>query len=97
MLHPRTAKTFQEYADTVFTSYISSQLKNVERLDIVWDVYIADSLKQSTRQKRGKGVRRRVASNTAIPQNWEGLPSCRRQQVRAVQIFVTAYHEQSSS
>ena len=72
MLHPRTAKTFQDYADIVFTPYISSQLENVEQLDIVWDVYvyIADSLKQSMRQKRGKGVRR-VLSNTAIPQNWK--------------------------
>ena len=52
-------------------SHISSQLERVERVDIVWDVYIQDSLKSTTRQKRGKGVRRRVASATAIPQNWK--------------------------
>ena len=39
-------------------------------MDIVWDVYITDSLKNTTRQKRGQGVRR-VASTTAIPQNWQ--------------------------
>ena len=33
-------------------------------------MYVADSLKSTTRQKRGKGVRRRVAPTTAIPQNW---------------------------
>ena len=69
MLRPGTAKTFQDYADAVFTPYVSSQLESVERLDIVWDVYAADSLKTTTRQKRGKGVRRRVAPSTAIPQN----------------------------
>lgn len=67
MLHPGTATTF---ADEVFTSYISSQLESVERVDIVWDVYVADSLKSTTREKRGKGVRRRVAPTTAIPHNW---------------------------
>ena len=51
--------------------YISSQLERVERVDIVWDVYIQDSWKSTTRQKRGKGVRRRVASATAMPQNWK--------------------------
>ena len=73
MLHPGTAKTFQEYADVVFIQYISSQLERVEQVDIVWDVYIQDSLKSTTRQKRGKGVRRRVASATAIPQNWKNF------------------------
>ena len=40
-------------------------------MDVVWDVYVTDSLKSTTRQKRGKGVRRRVAPTTAIPQNWK--------------------------
>ena len=37
----------------------------------MWDVYIPDSLKGSTRQKRGKGIRRRVAPSTQIPKNWK--------------------------
>ena len=40
------------------------------RLDIVWDTYIADSLKESTREKRGKGVRRKVLGQTKLPGNW---------------------------
>ncbi len=40
-------------------------------MDIVWDVYIAESLESTTRQKRGKGVRRRVSPTTVIPQNWK--------------------------
>ena len=70
MFHPGIAKTSQDYADAVFTPYIYSQLGSAEQVDIVWDVYVADSLKSTTRQKRGKGVRRRVAPTTAIPQNW---------------------------
>lgn len=45
MLQPGTAKTFQDYANDIFMPYIASQLQHVSRLDIVWDMYIIDSLK----------------------------------------------------
>ena len=71
MLRPGTAKTFEGYATDVFVPYITSQLQHVDRLDIVWDLYMADSLKADTRSKRGKGVRRRVEPSSAVPQNWQ--------------------------
>ena len=71
MLHPGTAKTFQEYADFVFGPYISSQIDKTSRVDVVWDVYLPGSLKRTTRQKRGKGVRRRVSPSTTIPKSWK--------------------------
>ncbi len=40
-------------------------------MDLVWDVYLTDSLKGTTRQKRGKGVRKRVAPSTIMPKNWK--------------------------
>ena len=71
MLHPGTARTFQDYADTVFGSYILSQLQNANRVDIALDVYMEDSLEATTREKRGKGIRRRVASATFLPSKWK--------------------------
>ena len=71
MLHPGTARAFQDYADMVFSSYILSQLQNANRVDIVWDVYMEDSLKATTRERREKGVRRRVASTTVLPFKWK--------------------------
>ena len=41
MLHPGTAKTFQEYADFVFEPYLSSQIDKTSRVD----VYLPESLK----------------------------------------------------
>jgi len=70
MLNPGTAKTFLEYAEQVFVSYVLSQLENTTRIDIVWDVYQPDSLKGSTRQKRAKKVRRRVIPTAMMPKNW---------------------------
>ena len=64
------ASTFDEYADLVFLPYVLSQLQHSPRVDIVWDTYSADSLKESTREKRGQGVRRKVAGQTKLPSNW---------------------------
>ncbi len=42
-------------------------------MDLVWDVYLASSLKHTTREKRGTGIRRRVLGTTRIPKNWQGF------------------------
>jgi hypothetical protein len=34
-----------------------------------WDVYRTDSLKEATREKRGKGVRRKVSKTCKLPKN----------------------------
>ena len=73
MLPPKLANTFQEYADNIFLPYIVHQLETVKRLDVVWDVYVTDSLKAATRQKRGSGIRRRVIPSARIPGNWKGF------------------------
>jgi len=62
--------TFQQYADEVFIPYLKKQLQSSRRLDVVWDTYIADSLKESTRENRGKGVRMKVPGETKLPRNW---------------------------
>ena len=54
----------------MFSLYISAQLEKSNRIDIVWDVYLADSLKASMREKRGKGTRKRVAPSTVMLKNW---------------------------
>ena len=71
MLNTGTASTFQQYFDTVFSSYITIQLQTAQQVDVVFDTYIHNSLKSTTRQKRGKGVRRRVVSTTVMPKNWK--------------------------
>lgn len=73
MLKPAASKTFDDYARQIFIPYIASQYEKVTRLDLVWDSYIADSLKGTMREKHGKGVRRRVVAEAAIPPNWQNL------------------------
>ena len=70
MLKPTPAvKTFRDYAKQVFIPYIKVQLQHAKRVDVVWDEYIPNSLKK-TREKSGKGIRRRVKSSTKLPSNW---------------------------
>ena len=42
-------------------------------MDIVFDTYKKDSLKSQTRLKRGKGIRRKVQTNSIAPTNWKAF------------------------
>ena len=70
-LKPVAVKTFDDYALKVFLPYVRSQLDRANRIDVVWDQYKPNSLKSQTRDKRGKGVRRRVDGSTNMPGNWQ--------------------------
>ena len=61
--------TFNEYADQVFIPYLEKQLQESRRLDVAWDIYIPDSLKESTRK---------VSGQTKLPGNWLELRPTRR-------------------
>ena len=70
---PGASKTFQEYSETVVLPYVINQLRNVERVDVVWDRCLPGSLKDSARSEREKGIRRRVRPDTRIPGDWKAL------------------------
>ena len=70
MLTPGASRTFEEYSQNMFLPYVKAQLVNVTRVDVVWNTYIEGSLKAKTRNKRGKGIRRRVMPDSKIPGNW---------------------------
>ena len=58
---------------SVFAPDVMKQLESVSRGDLVWDVYVADSLKRSARERRGSGQRRKVFPSTRIPSDWKGF------------------------
>ena len=71
LLNPGTARTFQQYAEKSIAPYIESQLRYSNRVDVIWDRYISNSLKASTRSKRGTGIRRKVQPSNELPKNWK--------------------------
>ena len=58
-------------------------------MDVVWDTYIPDSLKESIREKRGECVRRKVSGETKLPGNWMDFlrNSMNKQELFALFIF----------
>ena len=49
------ASMFDEYAEKVFISHLQQQLHQSKHVDVVWDTYIPDSLKNATRRKEANG------------------------------------------
>lgn len=61
MLKPGASETFSRVQP-----YVINQLKNVERMDVVWD-------KAREESKRGKGICRGVRPDTRIPEYWTAV------------------------
>ena len=40
-------------------------------LDAVWDIYLENILKMTTRQKRGDGSRKKVTGTAIMPRRWD--------------------------
>ena len=76
-------KTFQEYADNVFIPHLERQLRDTKRVEVVWDEYRPDSLKEGMREKQGEGVRRKVSDDTKLPGFLHGLITLRIPVVRS--------------
>ena len=47
----------------VLVPYVTSELERSSRVDLVWDVYLKDSLEMTARENRGTGAHRRVLPN----------------------------------
>ena len=60
--------TFADYSKLVFNK---KELHTCERIDIIWDVYKHDSLKATTRDNRGKGIRIKVNGQVKLPRNFQ--------------------------
>ena len=70
MLPPGKCTTFKDYKEAGFLPYIISYCtQNVKGIDLVWDRYLENSLKQGTREVRGTGTCRHVCDDAAIPLN----------------------------
>ena len=71
IIRPNGQRSFSEYFKQRLLPYLSNLLQSVQRLDVVWDVYQTNSLKMSTRLKRGDGSRRKVGDATPLPEKWD--------------------------
>ena len=57
MNRPKTATTYGSFYKDELISQLKVACRNVERLDVVFDIYKEKSLKNETRESRGEGIR----------------------------------------
>lgn len=58
--------TFRSYYDNEFLPYGHGQLKRTHGLDIIWDIYLPNNIKE---QASGSGTRHHVTLSTPVPFN----------------------------
>ena len=65
-------KSFRDYADKKVIPYIERQLANTKRVYVILDRNLPYSLKATTRQRTGTGIRQRMRhdGNWTFPRNW---------------------------
>ena len=73
MSRPDPKSTFHEYVKNKILPSISKILSSVTQVDIIFDVYRDDSLKNLTGIHRGEGVRCRVRDTSIVPKDWKSF------------------------
>ena len=90
MVNPGSSRTFGDFCE-LFCRYVHGQLKKAERVDVVFDVYIPDSLKSCIREKRGGGKEGRgrlVDRDSAFPtKKWKSFLSIDENKTRLFQLL----------
>ena len=66
---PKSSRTFGDYCKEL-KQKASNIASDVQRLDLVFDIYYPNSLKTQTREKRGKGIRVSVQKDTPLLKNF---------------------------
>lgn len=66
LLKPKSNfSTFKQYSEEQFMPYLKTVSESVRanRIDVAWDLYVANSLKATTRDNRGSGLRQHNLPN----------------------------------
>ena len=66
----KSDKTFQDYSLKRYIPYLEGLLKYCDQIDLVFDRYLAKSLKDAVRDKCGSGTRFKVQANGKLPVRW---------------------------
>ena len=57
MYQPTGQRTFKEQFEEKMKPFLQEKVTHANLLDVVWNIYLENSLKTTTRQKRGDGSR----------------------------------------
>ena len=60
-----------EYFEERLEPSLHKKLVHVNHLDVVWDIYLENSLKMTTHQKHDDGLRKKVTGSANMPRRWD--------------------------
>ena len=72
-LKPESNTTFKDYASKVVLPRLTKLSASAKSINVIFDVYLESSLKNSARVHRGQGSHRRVKSNLQVPTDWNSF------------------------
>lgn len=65
---------FREYSEDVFLPFLKRELRgDTRRTDVVWNQYLKNGFKASTREKRRSVIHLKVSAQTILPSKWKGF------------------------
>ena len=96
-IKPVKNRTVDHYVEELIYPHLVryKACSKAERMDVIYDTYPSTSLKQTTRNKRGSGSRRKVASGTLVPSNWKQFLRSSENKVELFRYLSTAISDLS--
>ena len=77
---PQGSNSSEQYCRKDFAGYILRfQQQGLARIDVIFNVYLEQSIKSATRSKWGQGKRIKVVKGTPLPRNWKFFLRVRQQ------------------
>ena len=87
--------TFRDYAQKVFIPYLKTF--SCSRIDIVFDQYLVNSLKNAVREKRGDGTRWKVGPQVKVPKKWNDFLNDSQNKKELFSFLAREVHEAARS
>ena len=91
----KSDKTFQDYRLKRYIPYLEGLLKYCDQIDLVFDRYLAKSLKDAVRDKRGSGTRFKVQANAKLPVRWSDFLFVSEKKIELFHFLAKAIHGHS--
>ena len=71
LYQPVGQRTFKEYFEERLELFLHEKLVHVNRLDVVWYIYVENSLNMTTCQKCDDGSKKKVTGTTIMTRIWD--------------------------
>ena len=95
---PKGSTNFGQYYVNDFTAYLFNKYRQstLNLVDIVFDIYLDHSIKNSTRNKRGSGKQIKVAGDTLISRHWKSFPRVNEKKMQLFQLLAAERVQQAN-